>query len=339
MARFFRLDVLCEITQKGLVPVFYHPDFETARKIIIALAEGGVRTIEFTNRGDNAYRVFSDLNLYFAKNIPDLMLGIGSVVDPYTAGIYIASGTSFVVGPTLNAEIARVCNRRKIAYSPGCSTVTEISQAEELGVELVKVFPGDLAGGPTFVKSVLGPMPWARIMPTGGVEATFESIKQWFSAGVSAVGIGSNLVQKSWVENSEFEKITALTTQVLLWIRQARGESVFTGFDHVGIYPEQTKCTDVVKNWYIDHFGFGVSETSTAYFLSGPEGGRLEISKIEAGLRSHIAIRTNNFDLALQELSCKGIELETPIILPEMKVAYLKTLDPAGNRVHIVWRK
>jgi 2-dehydro-3-deoxyphosphogluconate aldolase/(4S)-4-hydroxy-2-oxoglutarate aldolase len=223
MARFSRLEVLNEIIRIGLVPVFYQADIEIAKKIIAACAAGGARVVEFTNRGDNAYRVFSDLVLHFATADPTLILGVGSVVDPGTAALYIASGANFVVGPVLNPEVARVCNRRKVAYSPGCGTVSEISEAEELGVEIVKIFPGSSVGGPAFVKSVLAPMPWTRLMPTGGVAATQENLQAWFDAGTAAVGMGSKLITKELVAAGDFDGITRQVAQVIAWIREARG--------------------------------------------------------------------------------------------------------------------
>ena len=224
MARYKRLEVLNEMIRTGLVPVFYESDLETAVQIVQACADGGARLIEFTNRGDNAYRVFSDLVQHFSKANPNVILGVGSVIDPSTAALYIESGANFVVGPTLNEEVARTCNRRKIAYSPGCGSATEIMRAEELGVEVIKVFPGDAVGGPRFVKSILGPMPWTRIMPTGGVEATQESIDAWFKAGVSAVGIGSALMRKDWVKNQNYDAIREKTRELIRWIQIARGE-------------------------------------------------------------------------------------------------------------------
>lgn len=224
MARFTRLEVLNTIVQTGLVPVFYHPELEVAKKIAEALAAGGAQTIEFTNRGDFAPWVFKELSEYLAKTNPTIILGVGSVVDAPTAALYIASGVNFVVGPILNPEIARLCNRRKIAYSPGCGSATEIAAAEELGVEIVKVFPGDSVGGPGFVKAILGPCPWTRIMPTGGVETTKESIHAWFKAGITAAGIGSNLVKKEWVTAGDYAAITAKTVEVLAWIREARAK-------------------------------------------------------------------------------------------------------------------
>jgi len=222
MAKFLRLEVLNQIVQIGVVPVFYHKDIETAIKIVEACAAGGAKVVEFTNRGDNAYRVFSDLVLHFAKANPSIILGVGSVVDAPTGAIYISSGANFVVGPILNPELAKVCNRRKVAYMPGCGTASEISEAEELGSEIIKIFPGDSIGGPDFVKSLLAPMPWSQIMPTGGVKATRESLEAWFKAGVACVGMGSNLIRKDWVDAGNFEAVSQQVAQVIAWIKEIR---------------------------------------------------------------------------------------------------------------------
>jgi 2-dehydro-3-deoxyphosphogluconate aldolase/(4S)-4-hydroxy-2-oxoglutarate aldolase len=221
MARFSRLEVLNKIIEIGLVPVFYHSDVETAAKIVAACAAGGATVVEFTNRGDLAYRVFSDLVANFASEAPEVILGVGSVIDPGTAALYISSGANFVVGPVLNPEVAKVCNRCKIAYPPGCGSASEISAAEELGVEICKIFPGEV-GGPDFVKAVLGPCPWTRLMPTGGVDATEESIRAWFEAGVAYVGIGSKLITRELVAAGDFEAITEKVQQVIGWIKQVR---------------------------------------------------------------------------------------------------------------------
>jgi len=223
MAKFTRLEVLNTIINTGLVPVFYNPDVEVAKKVARAIAAGGCRLLEFTNRGDFAPEVFKELSLFCNREVPQMILGVGSIVDAPTAALYVAYGANFVVGPILNEEVARFCNRRKIPYSPGCGSASEISCAEELGVEIVKVFPGDCVGGPNFVKSILGPCPWTRIMPTGGVEATKESITAWFKAGVAAVGIGTHLIKKEYLEAGNYDAITAKTADVLEWIRQARG--------------------------------------------------------------------------------------------------------------------
>jgi 2-dehydro-3-deoxyphosphogluconate aldolase/(4S)-4-hydroxy-2-oxoglutarate aldolase len=223
MARFDRMTVLNAMLGTGLVPVFYNGDVEVAKKIVAACAEGGARIVEFTNRGDRAWNVFSELIAWAEGAQPDIILGVGSVVDAPTAVLYIASGANFVVGPMLNPEVARLCNRRKVAYSPGCGSVSEVSEAEELGVEIVKVFPGGLVGGPAFIKAVRGPMPWTRIMPTGGVDATEESVKAWIGAGAACLGMGSKLVRKDLVAAGDFDTIRDNVTRVLAWIQEARG--------------------------------------------------------------------------------------------------------------------
>jgi 2-dehydro-3-deoxyphosphogluconate aldolase/(4S)-4-hydroxy-2-oxoglutarate aldolase len=222
MATFTRVEVINTMYDLGLVPVFYHDDSKIAKKIVNACADGGARVIEFTNRGDCAYQIFSELVGYFGKKRPEVILGSGSILDPSTASLFINSGTNFVVGPILNPEVAKVCNRRKINYSPGCGSVSEISEAEALGVEIVKIFPGGQVGGPSFVRAILGPMPWTCIMPTGGVDATEESIQAWFKAGVACVGIGSKLIRKDLIAAGNWAEITALVRQVLDWIKEAR---------------------------------------------------------------------------------------------------------------------
>jgi 2-dehydro-3-deoxyphosphogluconate aldolase/(4S)-4-hydroxy-2-oxoglutarate aldolase len=222
MARFMRLDVLNKMIELGLVPVFYNGDVEVAKKIVAACSKGGAKVVEFTNRGDQAYLVFTELVRHFAEADPEVILGVGSVLDPVTAALYINSGANFVVGSVLNPEVAKVCNRRKIPYSPGCGSASEISYAEELGVEIVKVFPGSSVGGPAFVRSVLGPTPWTRIMPTGGVDATRESIEGWFKAGVACVGAGSRLIVRDMVAAGDFDGIAEKVAQVLAWIREVR---------------------------------------------------------------------------------------------------------------------
>jgi 2-dehydro-3-deoxyphosphogluconate aldolase/(4S)-4-hydroxy-2-oxoglutarate aldolase len=223
MAQFSRLQVLNTILEDGLVPVFYHADLPTAIQIAEACAAGGCRCLEFTNRGDFALEVFAGLVKHCRANLPQVIVGVGSVLDAPTAALYIANGTNFVVGPVLNAEVARLCNRRKVAYCPGCGSASEISAAEELGVEIVKVFPGKEVGGPAFIKNVLGPCPWTRIMPTGGVEATAESIGAWIKAGAAAVGIGGTLINKELVASGDYASLTATARQALAWVKDARG--------------------------------------------------------------------------------------------------------------------
>jgi 2-dehydro-3-deoxyphosphogluconate aldolase/(4S)-4-hydroxy-2-oxoglutarate aldolase len=207
MSRYTRMQTLAAMYEVGLVPVFYHPDVEVVINVAKACVKGGARLLEFTNRGDFAYEVFRELEKYCARDLKDMITGVGSVVDPGTASLYINNGANFVVGPLLNPEVARACNRRKVPYSPGCGSVSEIGQAEELGCEIVKIFPGAEVGGPAFVEAVKGPCPWTSIMPTGGVDPTEESLARWFKAGIVCAGIGSKLVTKELLAAKDYDGI------------------------------------------------------------------------------------------------------------------------------------
>ena len=222
MAKFSRIEVALKMKETGMIPVFYHAEVETAIQVLKACYEGGVRVFEFTNRGDFAHEVFAALNKWAAREIPEMILGVGSVVDAGTASLYIQLGTNFVVSPVLKEEMAIVCNRRKIAWSPGCGSLNDISRAEELGAEIVKIFPGSSVGGPKFVAAVKGPCPWTSIMPTGGVEPTEENLKAWFDAGVTCVGMGSNLFPKDVIAGKEWGKVAELCRNALEIIKKVR---------------------------------------------------------------------------------------------------------------------
>ena len=224
MAKYSRLEVLMAMKQIGMIPVFYNSDFEVAKNVIIACANGGARAIEFTNRGDRAVNVFTKLAEYRDTEKPEIILGVGSICDAPTAAMYISAGADFVVGPLLDEDVAKVCNSHKVPYSPGCGTVTEIHNAELLGVEICKIFPGAEVGGPNFVKSVKGPCPWTEIMPTGGVSPTEESLSAWFKAGVACVGMGSKLITKELLAAKDYAGITKKVKETLELIRQIRSE-------------------------------------------------------------------------------------------------------------------
>jgi 2-dehydro-3-deoxyphosphogluconate aldolase / (4S)-4-hydroxy-2-oxoglutarate aldolase len=208
---------------QGVIPIFDHPDTEVCRNVIQACANAGATCVEFTNRGDFAAYVFCEMARYFASSDPSVIMGVGSVVDSPTAAIYIANGARFVVSPGLNADVARLCNRRKIPYTPGCASATEITRAEELGCEIVKIFPGDSVGGPDFVKAILGPCPWTRIMATGGVDSTEESLRSWFEAGVACVGMGTKLITKELLVKQDYVGIEVRIRDTLQLVRTIRG--------------------------------------------------------------------------------------------------------------------
>lgn len=224
MARFGRLATLNKMIEIGIVPVFYTPDEEAAKNIASALFEGGARCIEMTNRGDMAVDVFKEIEKHLIKNYPEAIPGVGSVVDAPTAAAYISYGANFVVGPVFDKETALICNSRKIPYMPGCGSATEIHTAEKYGVEICKVFPGAQVGGPAFVKAVKGPTPWTSIMPTGGVDVTYESLSAWFKAGVSCVGVGSNLITKEIIKNKNYDLLSKNVKTLIDMIKDIRAD-------------------------------------------------------------------------------------------------------------------
>lgn len=222
MARFSRIEVALMMKETGIVPVFYHKDLEECKAVVKACYEGGVRLFEFTNRGDFANLTFAALNQWAIEECPEMIMGVGSIIDDATAAMYIALGANFIVSPLIDEATAKVCNKRKIAWSPGCGSVTEIGRAHELGAEVVKIFPGSQVGGPGFVKAVKGPMPYASIMPTGGVSPTKENLKLWFEAGVTCVGIGSQLFPNKVIVEKNYTYITEKCAEVLSIISQLR---------------------------------------------------------------------------------------------------------------------
>ena len=222
MARFNKMQVLDAIVSTGMVPVYYNKDVEIAKQVVKACYEGGVRAFEFTNRGDFAHEVFAELIKFATKECPELVLGVGSIVDAGTASLYLQLGANFVVGPLFNPEIAKVCNRRLVPYTPGCGSVAEIGFAQEVGCDLCKIFPAGNVGGPSFVKNIKAPMPWSMIMATGAVEPTEENLSAWFKAGVTCVGMGSKLFPKEMIAAGNWEAISTLCRDALATIKKYR---------------------------------------------------------------------------------------------------------------------
>ena len=222
MARFNKMLVLDAIVSTGMVPVYYNKDVEIAKQVVKACYEGGVRAFEFTNRGDFAHEVFAELIKFATKECPELVLGVGSIVDAGTASLYLQLGANFVVGPLFNPEIAKVCNRRLVPYTPGCGSVSEIGFAQEVGCDLCKIFPAGNVGGPSFVKNIKAPMPWSMIMATGAVEPTEENLSAWFKAGVTCVGMGSKLFPKEMIAAGNWEAISTLCRDALATIKKYR---------------------------------------------------------------------------------------------------------------------
>lgn len=222
MAKYSRLEVLNALKQIGLLPIFYNGDFETAKNIICACADGGAKVVELTNRGDRALDIFKNLAQFRDEHRPDVIFGAGTIGDAPTAAMFISAGADFIVSPFLDEQIARLCNGRKIPYLPGCGSVTEIHNAELLGVEICKLFPADEVGGPAFVKNVKAPCPWSEIMPAGGVSPTRESLSEWFSAGCCCVGMGSKLITKEFIAAKDWTGLKNKVAQTIELIKQIR---------------------------------------------------------------------------------------------------------------------
>ena len=221
MAKYTRLEVAQVMKETGLVPLFYHPDLEISKQVVKACYDGGARLLEFTARGDFAHEVFGELVKYVNKELPGMVMGVGSVTDAAAASRFMSLGANFIVTPVLREDIAIACNRRKVLWSPGCGTLTEIARAEELGCEIVKLFPGDIYG-PNFVKGIKGPQPWTSIMPTGGVSPTKENLKAWFDAGVTCVGMGSKLIKKDAQGDFDLNEIQKLIAGSIKIIKEVK---------------------------------------------------------------------------------------------------------------------
>ena len=187
--------------------------------VVKACYDGGVRLFEFTNRGDFAHEVFAEVSKFVAEECPEMALGVGSIVEPATAALYMQLGADFVVGPLFNPEVAKICNRRGVPYVPGCGSISEIGFAQEAGCDVCKLFPGDVLG-PKMVKGLLAPMPWSKIMVTGGVEPTEENLSSWFKAGVFAVGMGSKLFPKETIAAANWNVITDKCKEALSFCKK-----------------------------------------------------------------------------------------------------------------------
>lgn len=218
MAKFTRHQVIEKIHATGLVPLFYHTDVQLSKDVLNACYDGGARILEFTHRGDQAHEVFRELIEFTDKTLPEMILGVGSLTDASQASYYLNIGANFVVTPVLREDIAILCNRRKVLWTAGCGSLTEIARCEELGTEIVKLFPGNVYG-PDFIRAIKGPQPWTSIMPTGGVTTHRENLTAWFEAGATCVGIGSKLITSSLLQSRDFVKLTKSVREVLAIIQ------------------------------------------------------------------------------------------------------------------------
>lgn len=203
-----------------MIPVFFHADVDIAKAVIDASYAGGVRVFEFTNRGGNAFETFGQL-LVYARQYPDLSLGIGTVMDDAATQKFIDAGAHFIVSPILRPSMAVVCRKHDIPWIPGCATLTEIVTAKDAGASIIKIFPGSVLG-PGFVSSVLPVVPGLKLMPTGGVEPTEQNLSAWFNAGVVCVGMGSQLFKKEVLVSKDWTTLQKQITATMELIKRIR---------------------------------------------------------------------------------------------------------------------
>jgi 2-dehydro-3-deoxyphosphogluconate aldolase / (4S)-4-hydroxy-2-oxoglutarate aldolase len=209
------------ISNSGIVPVFYHDDAEVCTQIVSACFRAGLGVFEFTNRGAQGLNNFKLLKKHIAINCQGMLLGAGTIFNSPTAVEFMEAGADFIVSPAFMPSMLPVQLAHSTLWIPGCATISELAQARELGVRMMKVFPGDLLG-PKFVKAALSVMPGLRLMPTGGVEPTKENLSAWFESGVSAVGMGSQLFSKELIERHDWKALEEKIKNALAIVTEIR---------------------------------------------------------------------------------------------------------------------
>ena len=314
MANFYKSEVITTMREQVLVPVFYHADREVVLEIMGACVRGGSRIVEFTNRGEGAADLFGEVVKTCRAKYPALMVGVGSIREEVTAGIYIGKGADFVVGPTFNPKVSEITNRHAVPYLPGCGSATEISDAEAAGSEIVKVFPAQEVGGVAFFKAVHGPAPRTQMMPTGGVNITAESIYGWLTVGqAAALGIGSELIRKELVAKKDWAAIETNVRHTLHLIRVVKAKKlaaegiIFLGVHHVGV--ATANMTEAVKLLGEVAAFTLVKPPGATSFIAGRTAAAMEVGPA-AGVKEHghIAIEVTDLGKALEMLAKHGIK-------------------------------
>src|SRR5436190_5798702 len=211
MKHYSRQEVGQQIISHAFIPLFTHDDVELSKQAIQAAYDGGVRVFEFTDRTENAFEIFKEVVSFAEKSLPGMLLGAGTIMTEKSAHKYYEAGAQFIISPVIPAEVATYCEKNNIFWCPGASTLNEIVMAHNLGADLVKIFPANFLGGPKFLEAIKGPCPWIKILATGGVDESEENLREWFTAGVTAVGMGSRLFSKEILRTKNFHKLTEVT--------------------------------------------------------------------------------------------------------------------------------
>jgi 2-dehydro-3-deoxyphosphogluconate aldolase / (4S)-4-hydroxy-2-oxoglutarate aldolase len=212
------------IRKHSFLPLFNPDDYEVCKNVIQAVYDGGVRMFECTNRSANAFEVFEKLAPYVEQHMPDMVLGAGTIMDDQSAKKFYEAGAQFIVSPVIPQSVADFCQHHDIFWCPGASTLNEIVHAHTLGADMVKIFPANLLGGVEFLKAIMGPCPWVRVMPTGGVDGTEKNLRGWFEAGVQCVGLGSQLFKKEIIAAKNYDALRTEAKRIVGIITQIRAE-------------------------------------------------------------------------------------------------------------------
>ena len=334
ITRFARFDVINTIYERGLLPSFAANDLNTARDNVKACADGGARAILYRNQNVADAELFVSLVTELAAEDPLIILGAGPIADPQTADAFLKAGAGFIIGAGTDSEITRLCHRRKVNYIPVCRSLSDIEKAEEMGVETVRIHPFEPALTPDSLKALLQDRPWTRIMKAGDIEPGADPIAAWIQAGAACIGIDVQAI----TETGTFENLPAKISDLIWYVKKARGENLFCGVEHLGIYPEEGQAASELTGWYNDMFGFDIDEGESWYFVHTTGPGRIEILKDHEPTKAHVAIKVRHFNLACQMLADKGVEFEPVKDFGRVKAVFLKQRDPAGHKVHLLYQ-
>lgn len=334
MSRFARSEVINTIYERGLVPSFAANDVNTARSIVKACADGGARAILWRVQNAADDQLFGSIAAELTTDDPTIILGAGAIADAQTADAFLNAGAGFIGGAGVDSEIARRCHRRKVNYIPVCRSLRDIELAEEMGVETVRIHSFEPALTPASLKALLQDRPWSRIMKAGDVQPGDEPVAAWVHAGAACIEIDVQAI----IETGTFEDLPGRISDLIWYVKKARGENLFCGVEHLGIYPESGQAASELTGWYTDMFGFDIDEGVSWYFVHSTGSGRIEILKDHEPTKAHVAIKVRHFDLACRVLADKGIEFEPVKDLERVKAVFLKQRDPAGHKVHLLYQ-
>ena len=334
MSRFSRTDVINAIYERGLVPSFLATNLDEAREAVKACADGGARVILCRMADATNIQIFRSLIEELADTDPLVILGAGPVADAQMAEELLNSGAGFLIGKTGDPEIARSCHRRKVNFIPVCRNQTDIDAAEEMGIETVRVHHFEPELTPTMLSDILRKRPWTRIMVAGDIRPDQQQLASWVKAGAACIGMDV----RALVDPDSLAGITAQIANSIWFVKEARGENLFCGVEHLGIYPKSGQAASELTDWYNSMFGFKVDEGESWYFVHSTGPGRIEILKDHEPTKAHAAIKVRHFDLACRVLAKKGIEFEPVKDFGRVKAVFLKQLDPAGHKVHLLYQ-